>query len=107
MIRIEMENATHRACIYCDHCNQRITDVASASVVWPLTRGGAAIRTCYPQYVHKQACHGATEARLRGQGYGMGSAELRTHLRQLQDSLSAAGSARSTSASVQQVAPPA
>lgn len=93
MIRIVVEDAAHRAYLFCDHCNKRITDADGATVVWPLEHGGAAIKTSCPQYVHKSGCHGATEKRLREQGYRIGSGELRTHLRQLQVSLNPIGKA--------------
>jgi hypothetical protein len=105
MIRIVVEDAVHRTYLFCDHCNKRITDVGSATVLWPVTHGGAKIKTSYPQYAHKSECHGAIEARLHGQGYRMGSDELRTHLRHLQVSLSPEGKTGNVSKSLQQAAP--
>lgn len=104
MIRIVLEEAVHRAYLFCDHCNKRITDVGSATVVWPLSHGGARIKVSHPQYVHKSGCLAALEERLRGQGYQMGSDELRMHLRQVQIGLSPESKATSGSKAPQQAA---
>ena len=84
MIRMMAEGTVWGPRVFCDNCSLQINDADDATVVWPIDHGGAKMKTGYPQYAHRATCRDALEARLRDQGYGVGTDDLPAHLKKLQ-----------------------